>query len=66
MSNVIRFIEELGRDPVRRSREAYVAAIEASELSAPEHRALLDRDPEALRGLLGARGNTACMIATPD
>jgi len=65
MSNVIRFIEELGRDPVR-SREAYVAAIEASELSAPEHRALLDRDPEALRGLLGARANTACMIATPD
>lgn len=66
MSNIIRFIEALGRNPALRSHEAYVAMVESSESTAPEHRALLDHDPEALSSLLGARRNTACMIATPD
>ncbi|HVI59963.1 MAG TPA: hypothetical protein VM619_13970 [Luteimonas sp.] len=66
MSDVIRFIEQLGRHPAGRFPQDYNAAVGSLELTPSERRALLSRDPKALHDLLGAPANTPCMITTPD
>jgi hypothetical protein len=66
MSNAIQILEDLGRSPVERSARGYAATITSSGLSPSEHRAFLDRDPKAIRELLGARENALCMITTPE
>lgn len=60
MSNVIRFLETLGRDAAP-SPEAYARAVQSLNVDADVRDALLRRDRVALDHLLGARHNV--MIA---
>ena len=60
MSNVIRFLDSLGRDAAA-SPEAYARAVQSLDVDADVRDALLRRDRVALDRLLGARHNV--MIA---
>jgi hypothetical protein len=56
MSNVIRFLETLGREPAA-TPEAYARAVQALDVDPQVRDALLRRDRAALDRLLGARHN---------
>jgi hypothetical protein len=60
MSNVIRFLETLGREPAA-TPEAYAHAVQALDVDPEIRDALQRRDRAALDRLLGARHNV--MIA---
>ena len=65
MSNVIRFLETLGREPAA-TPEAYARAVQALDV-APEIRdALLGKDRAALDALLGARHNVMIILVPAE
>lgn len=65
MSNVIRFLETLGRDAVP-SPEAYARAVQALDVDADVREALLRRDRVALDRLLGARNNVMIILVPAE
>lgn len=64
MSNVIQFLEFLGRNPRALTDAEYASATMSFEV--PARDALLARDPVSLATALHARAAMACVIATPD
>lgn len=68
MSNVIAFLESMGKDAslARLEGEAYVAAVDALGLDDAPRQALLDRDASALADLLGVRLEMMCMLFPAD
>lgn len=66
MSDVIRFLENLGRNPLPLGEGAFTAAVMAADLSPESKRALLQRDIEALNREVGGRGFMLCLIYQPD
>lgn len=68
MSNVIAFLESMGKDAAkaRLSGEDYAAAVDALALDDAPRQALLDRDPLALGRLSGARLQMMCILLPAD
>lgn len=68
MSNVIQFLESLGNNSSFRhfSSSDYDALVAALDVDACERQALLDRDCDALNGLLGGRPKMMCLIWQPE
>ena len=64
MSNIIRFLEAMGRKPI--SPADYAATVAALEIGAPQRKALLDRDQGALNELLDGRRQLRCAIFAAD
>ena len=64
MSNIIRFLETMGRKPV--SPADFAASVAALEVGAPQRKALLDRDQDALNELLDGRRQLKCAIFAAD
>lgn len=64
MSNVIQFLETLGRTPLQAC--AYGAAVAALKIDDVERQALFDCDGIALNDLLGGRTKMYLMVATPE
>jgi hypothetical protein len=64
MSNIIRFLETMGRKPV--SPADFAASVAALEVGAPQRKALLDRDQDALNELLDGRRQLRCAIFAAD
>lgn len=65
MSNVIRFLEDMGGMPALTAAE-YAANVAALNAGTPQKQALLDRDPDALNGLLSGRKKLLCAIFAED
>lgn len=61
MSQVIQFLESIGGKPSM-SPMAYVEAVDALNAGMSQKRALLERDGDALNGLLGGRKQVLCAI----
>ena len=53
MSNVIQFLETIGRSPV--SAREYAASVNALDVDAAQQQALMRRDQATLNALLGGR-----------
>jgi hypothetical protein len=53
MSDVIKFLEAMGENVV--SQHEFAVAVDALNIDASQHRALLDRDHQSLNKLLGGR-----------
>lgn len=67
MSNVIQFLESLGRNPANGLSPAdYAAAVAVLEIDDAQRQALLDRDHAALNGLLGGRAKMYCLVAPAE
>jgi hypothetical protein len=68
MSNVIEFLEWMGRDASwRTGQEGDIElAVANAELSPAAKAALLTRDSHALEELLGAGSNLCCLVHNPD
>lgn len=69
MSNVIQFLETLGGSAAAThfSVTEYEATVASLEIDAGQRQALLDKDSNALSGLLGGRAIMRCLIyQTPD
>jgi hypothetical protein len=64
MSNIIRFLETMGSKPM--SPVDYAATVAALEVGAPQRKALLDRDQDALNELLDGRRQLKCAIFAAD
>ena len=64
MSNIIRFLETMGSKPI--SPADYAATVAALEVGAPQRKALLDRDQDALNQLLDGRRQLRCAIFAAD
>ena len=64
MSNIIRFLETMGSKPI--SPADYAATVAALEVGAPQRKALLDRDQDALNELLEGRRQLRCAIFAAD
>ena len=64
MSNIIRFLETMGSKPI--SAADYAATVAALEVGAPQRKALLDRDQDALNELLGGRKKLLFAILAAD
>lgn len=64
MDNVIAFLERMGRDPLLANLPAdeLAAAIDAAGLDDAPRQALLDRNADALNGLLGGRHKMLCLL----
>ena len=65
MSNVIRFLETLGREPAA-TPEAYAHAVQALDVDPEIRDALLRRDRAALDRLLGARHNVMIVLVPAE
>lgn len=68
MSNVVQFIESLGRHPALLSDPDYIRAVMDADLDDAARDALLRRDATGLASVLDARSPMFCFsyIATPD
>ena len=68
MSNVIAFLEALGKNPAlaEASNEDYAAAVDALGLDDAPRQALLARDATALNDLLGGRSKMVCALFPAD
>jgi hypothetical protein len=67
MSNVIAFLESIGRDPaLKPGEEAFTAAVQASGLDDQAQAALLARDGGTLSELLGGRTKMLCSLFPAD
>ncbi len=67
MSNVIAFLESLGREPAQSmAKDGYAAAIAALEVDDATRSALLAADAGALGDLLGGRPKMVCMLFPAD
>ena len=64
MSNIIRFLETMGSKPI--SPADYAATVAALDVGAPQRKALLDRDQDALSELLDGRRQLRCAIFAAD
>jgi hypothetical protein len=64
MSNIIRFLETMGSKPI--STADYAATVAALDVGAPQRRALIDRDQDALNELLDGRRQLRCAIFAAD
>lgn len=64
MLDVIRFLENVGRDAP--APADYAAAVEALDVTAPQRQALLARDHAALNDLLGGRASMFFGILAPE
>lgn len=64
MNNVIAFLERMGRDPslAALAPDELAAAAIGHGLDDAPRQALLDRDADALNGLLGGRHKMMCML----
>lgn len=64
MNNVIAFLERMGRDPSLAKLPAAELAAVVQDLGLDDAplQALLDRDADALNGLLGGRHKMMCML----
>lgn len=64
MSNVIQFLESLGSNAAltRLSAAEYAATVASLDVHVGQRKALLDRDVDALSGLLGGRETMRCLI----
>lgn len=64
MSNAIQFLESLGSNAAltRLSAVEYAATVASLDVHAGHRQALLDRDADALSGLLGGRETMRCLI----
>lgn len=65
MSNVIEFLDRIGRNPMP-SAEAYADSVAVLDADAPEREALLARDADALNDLLGGRPVMWCSVFEPS
>lgn len=68
MSNVVQFLETMGRQPALFSGTDYIRAVMDAELDEPFRDALLKRDAHALAQALDARSPMFCFsfIVAPD
>ena len=68
MSNVIAFLESMGRNASlsRLSGDDYAAAVGNLELDDSSRQALLARDAQALNGLAGGRLQMMCILLPAD
>jgi hypothetical protein len=68
MSNVIAFLEQMGKNPALhgQSPQDYAAAVQALGLDDAPRQALLDRDATALNDLLGGRTKMMCFLFPAD
>ena len=64
MSNVIQFLEALGREPM--SGESYANAVRSLDVDDSLREALLRKDHEALNSLLGGRHNVMMVLMPAD
>lgn len=64
MSSVIRFLDEMGRNPVAGGMIPgdYIAAVEALDVSDVQRQALLDRNQAVLNKLLEGRARVLCAV----
>ena len=65
MSNVIQFLETMGKKPALSAGE-YAATIATLGVNDVQRQALLDRDHTALNNLLGGRAKMRFYVNTPD
>jgi len=63
VSNVIRFLESMGRQPM--PSQGYAASVAALDVQAAQQRALLDRDQVALNAMLGGRSQVFFGVLAP-
>ena len=68
MSNVIQFLEVMGRNPGVHGAFAadYAASVALLEIDDAQRQALLARDATALNSLLEGQAKMFCIISTPD
>ena len=68
MSNVIQFLEAMGRDPGVHGASAadYAASVALLEIDGAQQQALLTRNPAALNDLLDGRSRMFCFVNTPS
>lgn len=68
MSNVVQFLETMGRHPALLSDTDYIRAVMEAELDEPSREALLQRDAQGLVRALDARSTMFCFsfVVTPD
>ena len=70
MENLIAFLERMGRDPslAKLPADELAAVMAEAGLDDAPRQALLDRDADALNGLLGGRHKMMCLLfpAEPD
>jgi hypothetical protein len=68
MSDVIEFLERLGRDAqLRHATDAQIgAALARTSIDPRLQAAILDEDQQQLEALLGADTNVCCMIFVPE
>lgn len=66
MSNVVQFLEALGRNPQPLSADEFVQVVTSAALEPGVQQALLDRDADALNQLLGGRLSVMCMIVPAE
>ena len=64
MLDVIRFLENVGREPM--AAADYAAAVEALDVAEPQRVALRARDHAALNDLLGGRASMFFGILAPE
>ena len=64
MDNLIAFLERMGRDPslAKLPTDELAAALAEAGVDDAPGRALLDRDADALNGLLGGRHKMMCLL----
>lgn len=64
MQNVIAFLERMGRDPslAQLPDDEFARVLAEAGLDDAPRQALLDRDADALNGLLGGRHKMMCML----
>jgi len=68
MSNVIRFLEEMGRNPAvgRMAAAEYAATMAAFDIDQPQRQALLDRNHVVLGDLVDGRLRMMFYITVPS
>ena len=68
MSNAIRFLEAMGRNPRVHGASAadYAASVALLDIDGAQRQALLACDATALNSLLAGQAKMFCIIATPD
>lgn len=66
MSNVVQFLEFLGRDGYVLSEADYTAAVTGLEVGTETKDALIQRDVAALAQALGARATVLAYILSPE
>ena len=68
MSNVIQFLEAMGRNPGVHGLSAadYAASVASLEIDDAHRQALLDRDHAVLRDLVDGRPQMMCYITVPS